>query len=128
MRTIAADIVLIRKEEVLLVRRGVEPFKGMWAVPGGRIEDDETLEECCLREMKEETGLDVKIEKLIGVYSNPKRDPRKVIAVVYLCGIVGGEMKAQEGEILEVKWFKLSELPELAADHREILRDAIGLL
>jgi ADP-ribose pyrophosphatase YjhB (NUDIX family) len=92
MRSIASDTVLIEKGKILLIKRGNEPFKDMWALPGGRLENNETTEECAIREMKEETGLQVKIIKLIGVYSDPKRDPRGIVSVAYLVKRKGTEM------------------------------------
>ena len=75
MRPFACDLVLIEGDKVLLIRRARDPFKGEWAVPGGRIEDNETAEDCAKREMKEETGLDVEIIGLTGIYSDPKPRP-----------------------------------------------------
>jgi 8-oxo-dGTP diphosphatase len=118
-------MVLIEGNRILLVKRGRDPFKGEWAVPGGRIEDNETAEECAKREMKEETGLIIDLIKLTGVYSDPMRDPRKVIAVAYLVKRVGGEPKAGD-DASEVKWFDLNNLPKLCADHSKIVKDAIA--
>ncbi len=63
-RRIVTDCVIIKDGKILLIKRGHEPFKGMWAIPGGRLEDDETVGECCLQEAKEEIGVDVKIARL----------------------------------------------------------------
>ena len=92
MTPFACDGVLIEGNRILLIRRGREPFKGMWGVPGGRIEDDETAEQCLVRELKEETGLDVLPIKMTGLYSDPARDPRLIIAAAYLVRRVGGEV------------------------------------
>ncbi|MDD5337377.1 MAG: NUDIX hydrolase [Candidatus ainarchaeum sp.] len=127
MRQLAADAVILKDGEVLLVKRGTEPFKGMWAIPGGRIEDNETLEQCCVREAKEETGLDIKVERLVGMYSIPSRDPRKVIAAAYLCTVLGGSLNPMPGEIEKAEWFPLDKVPELASDHGKMLKDALKL-
>lgn len=127
MRQLAADAVIIKDGKILLVKRNTEPYRGFWALPAGRLEENETLEECCIREVKEETGLKVKIEKLIGVYSDPKRDPRKTVTAAFLCTVKGGKETPQEGEIKEIKWFPLNELPKLAFDHRKIIRDALKI-
>lgn len=124
MRPFACDIVLIEGGKVLLVRRGREPFRGEWAVPGGRIEENETVEQCARREMKEETGLDVELLKLTGIYSDPKRDPRGIIAAAWLVRRVGGEVKAGD-DADEAAWFPLGALPKLCADHGKILADAV---
>jgi 8-oxo-dGTP diphosphatase len=125
MRPFACDSILIEDGKVLLVLRGREPFKGEWALPGGRIEDDETAEECCRREMKEETGLDVEIIRLTGIYSDPKRDPRLIIAAGFIVKRVSGTVKGGD-DAAEAKWFDLSALPKLCSDHARILSDAIG--
>jgi 8-oxo-dGTP diphosphatase len=127
MRPFACDAVLIENGRILLIKRAAEPFKGMWAVPGGRIEDDETAEECLVREMQEETGLRVMPVKMTGLYSDPRRDPRLVIAAAYLVRRVGGREKAGD-DAGETKWFALNDLPELCADHGKIVADAIRQL
>lgn len=125
MRPFACDGVLIENGRILLINRAKEPDLGKWAIPGGRIEENETAEECLKREFKEETGLDVEPVKLIGIYSDPKRDPRKIIGAAYIVKRIGGEIKAGD-DAGEAKWFRIEELPaELAFDHREILKDAI---
>ena len=122
MRPLSADSIIIKEGKILLIKRKNEPFKGMWAFPGGLIMDNETMEQCAVREAKEETGLDVKPIRLIGVYSDPKRDPRKVITAAYLCEIVGGEVFASS-DAEDIIWFDLDSVPELAADHNKILED-----
>jgi 8-oxo-dGTP diphosphatase len=117
-------MVLIEDNKVLLIKRASEPFKGQWAIPGGRIEEDETAEDCLRREMKEETGLGVISIKLTGLYTDPNRDPRKVIAACYLVKKTGGTLQAGD-DAGEAAWFALDELPPLAADHKKILEDAI---
>lgn len=128
MREIAADAVIIKDGKILLVKRGTQPFLGMWAVPGGRLEGNETLEQCAIRETREESGLEAKVERLVGIYSKPARDPRKIIAAAYLCSITGGTQKPQQGEINEVRWFSLDNLPPLASDHAQIIQDARKLV
>jgi len=127
MRPIACDGVLIEHGKILLVKRGHEPFKGQWATPGGRIEDNETAEQCLVREMKEEIGLKVEPVKLIGIYSDPKRDPRLMIAIAYLIKRVGGEVRAGS-DAADARWFDLDSLPELATDHGRIIADAVSII
>ncbi len=127
MRPFACDMVLIEDGKILLIKRGREPFLGQWATPGGRIEEGETAEECARREMKEETGLDVEIIKLTGIYSDPKRDPRGIIAAAYLVRRVGGAVKGGD-DAAEAKWFELGKLPPLCADHGKIVADALAQL
>lgn len=127
MRGFATDMVLIENGKIVLIKRGKEPGKDMWALPGGRIGEDETAEECLKREAKEETGLDVEPIELIGLYSDPRREPRKIIAAAYFCRMLGGELKAGD-DADAAGWFDLNSVPELAFDHRRILDDALKKL
>jgi 8-oxo-dGTP diphosphatase len=124
MRPFACDMVLVENGKVVLIKRAFEPFKGQWAIPGGRLEGDENAEQCAIREMKEETGFDIAIVKLTGLYSDPARDPRKIIAAGFLVRRIGGEMRAGD-DAGEAQWFSLSDLPQLCSDHGKILADAI---
>ncbi len=122
---LTVDAVILNEDnsEVVLIRRKKGPFKEMWALPGGFVEYGEKVEDAGVREVKEETGLDVKIKKLFGVYSEPERDPRgHSVSICFLCQVVGGQL-GSGSDAREVKWFKLSELPESAFDHGKILRD-----
>ncbi len=74
---LAVDVVVeLPSGEIVLIKRKYEPFKGYWALPGGMLEIGETVEQAAIREVREETGLDVSITRLVGVYSEPNRDPR----------------------------------------------------
>lgn len=121
MRPVAADALLVEGNKVLLIRRGKEPFLGKWAIPGGFLEENETLEQCCVREVKEETGLEVGVEGLLGVFSEPGRDPRKTVGVVFMCKRIGGGEAKGGDDAEEAKWFPLDSLPEMAFDHGRIL-------
>ncbi|MHC1636266.1 MAG: NUDIX domain-containing protein, partial [Candidatus Methanospirareceae archaeon] len=72
---LTVDVVIKKDEGYVFIKRKKEPYKGWWAIPGGIVEYGETVEEAARREAKEETGLDVRLIKLIGVYSDPSRDP-----------------------------------------------------
>lgn len=110
---------------VLLIKRKNEPYKDCWAFPGGFINIDESAENAAVRELKEETGLDVaKIEQL-KAYSNPERDPReRVITIAFIAESKIKEVKGSD-DAKEAKWFDISNLPPLAFDHEQILKDAI---
>ncbi len=124
---LTVDIVIIRRDgSIVLVRRRNPPFQGEWAIPGGFVEYGETVEAAAVREAKEETGLDVELGKIIGVYSDPKRDPRgHVVSVCFLAREAGGELRA-DTDAKEAKSFASSLLPpRLAFDHARMLADAI---
>nr|WP_320022644.1 NUDIX hydrolase [uncultured Draconibacterium sp.] len=120
-------IVFVKSDKetsVLLIERGREPFKNRWALPGGFIEMDETLEQACIRELEEETGLQIEKMQQFGAYDAIDRDPRhRTISVVYSVELK--EQKPVEGsdDAAQAKWFSLEDLPELAFDHAEILAD-----
>jgi len=126
---VAVDGVIIKQGKVLLIIRKNDPYKGKYALPGGFVEYGETVEEACVREVEEETGLKVKIKGLVGVYSNPKRDPRgHVISIAFLCEPVGGIVSASS-DASEAKWISLRDIIEdklnLAFDHSQIIHDAV---
>ncbi len=123
---VAVDAVVVRRGGgVVLVKRMKPPYEGYWALPGGLVEYGETVEEAVVREVKEETGLDVEVKGLVGVYSRPGRDPRgHVISIAFLVVEVGGELRgSRETEVGEF----YSTPERLAFDHGDILRDGIKL-
>jgi 8-oxo-dGTP diphosphatase len=132
---VTVDVVILTMSEsrlhVLLVRRGVAPFKGMWAIPGGFKRPDETLDEAAKRELAEETGIDgARLLTQFGAYGDPDRDPRmNVVTIAYLAvlrevsGIAAGT-DAADAALVPVAAAVNGEL-ELAFDHKRILRDAV---
>ncbi len=127
VRVVACDPVAFRDGKVLLVKRAHDPQSGWWCLPGGLMELGEGCEQCVLRELREETGFEGRVKKLVGVYSSPSRDERQTVAVVFLVEITGGQARVS-GETSEVKFFALDELPEkIAFDHRQVILDAAKL-
>ncbi len=123
-RVTVDTLVRDRRGRLLLVRRGRPPFLGSWALPGGFCEYGETTEQCGARETLEETGVTVKIGRLLGVYSDPKRDPRwHTVTVLYEGQPLRGEPKGSD-DAAEARWFAKNELRSLrfAFDHGEIIR------
>jgi len=131
---VTVDIVIFTLREgslqVLLVKRGVPPFEGQYAIPGGFIRGDESLEEAALRELHEETGVrDVFLEQLY-TFGDPKRDPRgRVITVAYYALIASDKLSLVAGaDAAEAQWFPASGVPTLAFDHKSILDYALERL
>ena len=128
---VTADCVVMTTEttpHVLLIERGFEPFRGRWAFPGGFMNMDETAEQCAIRELKEETGLEVNELHQIGAYSKVDRDPRgRTITVAYLATIdAPAEVRGQD-DAAKAEWFPIDKLPPLAFDHEDIMKDALSL-
>ena len=118
------DVVIPSEDGVVLIRRGSDPYEGMWALPGGFAEVGETVENAAIREAKEETNLDVELERLVGVYSEPDRDPRgHNVSVAFLARVRSGEPEAAT-DADEVAVLDPSGI-ELAFDHRKIIEDAL---
>ena len=114
--------------QVLLIERGIEPFKGKWAFPGGFLNMDETAQEGALRELKEETGLENAYIEQFNTYSDPDRDPReRVITIAHYALVRIQEVKGGD-DAAKAQWFPIDEVPQLAFDHDRILRDAMKKL
>lgn len=114
--------------QVLLIERGIEPFKGKWAFPGGFLNMDETAREGALRELKEETGLENAYIEQFNTYSDPGRDPReRVITIAHYALVRIQEVKGGD-DATKAQWFPIDEVPQLAFDHDKILRDAMRKL
>lgn len=122
---LTVDCVVVDKgDRVLLIRRGHEPFKGSFALPGGFVDIGEDTETACRRELREETGVKVGKLALLGVYSDPARDPRgHTCSVVYIARVARAEAKAGD-DAAAVAWVSLAARPRLAFDHAKILSDA----
>jgi 8-oxo-dGTP diphosphatase len=109
---------------ILLIQRGNEPFKGKWALPGGFVDMDETLEEACIRELFEETGLKVASMKQFKAFDAINRDPRhRTISVVFSAQLEQKTKVAGGDDAAFADWFPVSSLPELAFDHLQILTE-----
>ncbi|WP_290623307.1 MULTISPECIES: NUDIX hydrolase [unclassified Archaeoglobus] len=126
--TLTVDAIVPYEGKIVLIRRMNEPFKDHYALPGGIVEYGERVEDAVLREVEEETGLKGKIHGLVGVYSDPDRDPRgHFVSVCFVVLPAGGELKAGS-DAKEVALFSLDKLPKLAFDHEKMIKDAEGML
>lgn len=112
---LTADCVVITKDEmpkVLLIQRGDEPYKGQWAFPGGFMEMDETTEQCAIRELKEETGLELSELHQIGAYSEVDRDPRgRTVTVAYLAVVDSTVVVEGQDDAAKAEWWPLTTPP-----------------
>jgi 8-oxo-dGTP diphosphatase len=128
-RITTVDPVIVREGKVLLQKRSFGMFRGCWVLPGGRVEAGEDTWRACVREAREETGLDVSIVRMIGFYDDPGRDPEKhAVSMAFLCRPVKGRPR-KSGEATEIKWFPISQLPgKMGFDHARIIADARRLL
>lgn len=129
---VTADCVVFgfdgKELKVLLIERGIEPYKGNWALPGGFLHMDETAEECARRELKEETGIEVNHLEQIGAFSAVDRDPRERIITIAHYALVRQSQVSGGDDAAQAQWFSLTEIPPLAFDHKTILEKALEQL
>jgi len=129
---VTADAVVVTRSlphKILLILRGKDPFKGHWALPGGHVDESEDLEVAARRELYEETNLNLSNSPFtqIGAYGKPGRDPKgHVITVAYVVSVdVVKAIKAGD-DAVKAQWFDIDDLPKLAFDHAEIVKDGIS--
>lgn len=126
-RRLAVDAIIVKDSKILLIKRATEPFKDLWALPGGGVDYNETLEEALKKEVQEEVGLLVKSTKFLNIYSKPERDPFQVIALTYITEVTGNPKAGTDAS--EYQWFALDNLPKpLGFDHEKIIADYKRLL
>ena len=125
----ATAIIPYSPDEILLIKRRTVPFSGYWALPGGRVDPGETVEQTVVREVKEETGLDVAIVRKVGEYHEQGVQggfEYDYYPVCFLVKVVSGEIRKQESEIEEIKLFSLNGVPEaLAFEHSQMIKDYV---
>ncbi len=119
---LAVDAIVINSGKILLIRRGKDPWKNTLAFPGGFVDKGEDPKDAVIRELKEECGLEGRIERLVCVNGDPNRDPRgHVVSIAYLVH-AEGEPKAGD-DAADAAWYDLSEITELAGDHMSMLQN-----
>ena len=122
---LTVDAVIVKDGKIVLIKRKEEPFQGQYALPGGFVEYGETVEAALRREVLEETGLVVDVSSLVGIYSDPHRDPRwHVVTAAFAAVIVRGEL-AGGSDAAEAIFWDTTNLPPLAFDHAQIIQDAL---
>ncbi len=122
---VAVDIIIEKENKLLLIRRKNEPYKYCKAIPGGFVNEGERVEDAAMREIHEETNLEIEPTDILGVYSAPHRDPRgHVISVVFVGKIINGELKAGD-DAEDFEWLSVKDLrnKRIAFDHTKILED-----
>ncbi|MCL7474535.1 MAG: NUDIX hydrolase [Methanosarcinales archaeon] len=117
---LTVDILIVSTGKLVLIRRRNPPFRGHWALPGGFVEVGETVEEAAMREAHEETGLSVDLKGLVGVFSEPGRDPRGHTVSICFAAIGHGTLQASS-DAQDVALFDLDDLPPLAFDHLQVI-------
>ncbi len=127
---VAADAMIFYKDgadfQLVLVKRKFEPNVGMWAIPGGFVEDDEDLEPAALRELEEETGLKLSSLKQLHTFGKPGRDPRgRTVSVTYYA-ILDKKLPVTGGDdAAEAHWVNVKDIKEMAFDHMDVLAFAL---
>ena len=116
---------------ILLVKRKYEPFKNTWALPGGFVQEEESLEQAVVRELKEETGITVNYLEQLYTFGEPARDPRQRIVSVAYFGLINSRLYKELNagtDADDAQWFNINSLPILAFDHKHIIKTATGRL
>jgi 8-oxo-dGTP diphosphatase len=126
---LTVDCVIVdRRGRVLLIKRANAPYKGEYALPGGFVDLDETVESACLREVLEETNIKIRRPTLVGIYSEPGRDPRgPTVSIAYATRVASAVAKAGD-DASAAAWVDKWQDVKLAFDHADIIRDGLRTL
>lgn len=128
---VTVDIVVFdyTQENILLIQRKNHPYKGMWALPGGFVDENEDLETAAHRELKEETSIEVEKLTQIKAFGKPGRDPRQHTVSIAFAGVAVRNARVQAADdAKDAKWFDRNNLPDLAFDHAEIILETYKTL
>ena len=122
---LTVDIVIVKVThagaEILLIQRGHPPFAGAWALPGGFVDENESLDTAARRELQEETGLEQTRLQQLGAFGDPGRDPRGwTVSVAFWAQVAGDILPRAGDDAAAARWWPLNDLPELAFDHAAI--------
>lgn len=116
------------KLKLLLIQRGIEPYQGQWALPGGFLRMDETADECARRELQEETGVENCEVRQFKTFSRPDRDPRERVITIAYYALIKPQAVAGADDAMHAEWIDVDSLPSLAFDHAEIIKEALARL
>ena len=127
---LTVDTVVIRvtagKHFILLIKRKNAPFMNAWALPGGFVNENEDLEHAAIRELAEETGLEIQSATQLKAFGSPQRDPRHhTVSVAFLAFAQNDAVISAADDAIDAKWFEIGALPTLAFDHLEIIKFAM---
>jgi len=123
---ITVDVVVVKNNTILLIKRLKDPFKDCWALPGGFVDENEDLEVAAKRELMEETNVKVDSLQQIGAFGKPYRDPRgHMVSVAYCTKVAEETIAVAADDAKEAYWFPINDLPELAFDHKKIIEEAL---
>ena len=122
---LTVDAVIVKDRKIVLIKRKEEPFQGQYALPGGFVEYGETVEAALRREVLEETGLVVDVSSLVGIYSDPHRDPRGHVVTAAFGAVIVNGVLASGSDAAEATFWEITNLPPLAFDHAKIIQDAL---
>jgi 8-oxo-dGTP diphosphatase len=121
--SVMVGAIVERNDKLLLVKRKKDPFKGFLSFPGGKVDLGEKVEDAIKRELREETNLDVEPTDILGVYSDPSRDPRgHRISITFIARIISGEAKAAE-DAESAEWLLVNDQRDVGFDHNKILKN-----
>jgi len=125
LRALATDAVLLTERGVVLLERDHPPHEGEWVLPGGMVERGERARTACVREVREEVGLDVRPVSFVGLYDAPGRDSRGNVSAAYLCVPTGDDEPVAREEARRVDTFDPDDPPAMGFDHATILADTV---
>lgn len=129
--SLTTDIFIYNEDkEFILIKRKNNPYKNYWALPGGFVDYGERVEDAAIRESKEETTIDVKLDKLVGVYSKPDRDPRGHTVSIVFTAKGNMDDKQADDDAIDIDIFSKEKIKEikLAFDHEEIINDCLKFI
>lgn len=113
---VVCNALIFDNEKFVLVKEAQKHVYGKWNIPGGHPDINENILDAVIREVKEETNLDIKLEGIIGIYQHKSRLGNNVIKIVFKASLIAGELRFQRGELLDAKWFSFEEFSKLTDD------------